>query len=190
MTCRPFLLCLFTTSVESIRFASLVVTPWGYKASLITPTHPTSSCTISLCSSTSPLRLKKRKNRETNPKETRGGCFSLQGNSSSLLRFHGRVMLARVGDHTRAPAKSSKSGVYDSGIISYLSHSCGSCLPRPGGGVCHGVLGVLRVRIWCATSLIPPRVAVVLWLGAASSDSFEDPAYCGLHNPVRGLHRD
>jgi hypothetical protein len=44
---------LFTMSVESICFASLTITPWGYKAGLVTPVQPTSSHTISLCSSAS-----------------------------------------------------------------------------------------------------------------------------------------
>jgi hypothetical protein len=44
--------------------------------------------------------------------------------------------------------------------------------------------------IWCTSISIPSFAAVVLWLGVASSDSFVDPAYCGLHNLVRGLHGD
>jgi hypothetical protein len=44
--------------------------------------------------------------------------------------------------------------------------------------------------IWCASTLIPPLAIVVLWHGAAASDSFGDPAYYGLHNLVRGLHGD
>jgi hypothetical protein len=51
--------------------------------------------------------------------------------------------LARVRDHARAHAKSSKSKVYDIGGISYLSCSYGSGFPCPGGGICHGVLGIL-----------------------------------------------
>jgi hypothetical protein len=58
------------------------------------------------------------------------------------------------------------------------------------GGICRGVLCILRVRIWCTSAPIPLLAAAVLCLGAASSDSFGDPAYCGLHNLVRGLHRD
>jgi hypothetical protein len=57
-------------------------------------------------------------------------------------------------------------------------------LSHPGGGICRGVLSVLRARIWHASALIPPFAAVVLWLGAASSNSFGDPAYCDLHNLV------
>jgi hypothetical protein len=52
------------------------------------------------------------------------------------------------------------------------------------------VRGVLRVRIWCAITSISPLVAAVLWLGATSLDSFGDPTYSGLHDPVRGLLGD
>jgi hypothetical protein len=37
---------------------------------------------------------------------------------------------------------------------------------------------------------IPLLAAAVLCLGATSLDSFEGPAYCGLCDPVRGLHGD
>jgi hypothetical protein len=50
--------------------------------------------------------------------------------------------------------------------------------------------GVLRVRIWCAVTLISLLVAAVLRLGAASLGSFRDPAYSGLRDPERGLHGD
>jgi hypothetical protein len=49
---------------------------------------------------------------------------------------------------------------------------------------------VLRVRIWCAFTSIHTLAAIVLQLGVASFDSFEDLAYNGLHDPVRGLHGD
>jgi hypothetical protein len=42
------------------------------------------------------------------------------------------------------------------------------------------VLGILRVRIWYAFTFVPPLAAAVLWLGAASFDSFRDPAYHDL----------
>jgi hypothetical protein len=98
--------------------------------------------------------------------------------------------LACAGGHARAPAKSCKSGVYDSGGTSYLSYSCMSCVPRSSGGIRCGMLGVLQARIWCAPTSIPPLVAVVLWLGTASSDSFWDPTYHDLCNLVRSLHGD
>jgi hypothetical protein len=106
--------------------------------------------------------------------------FILQGDRSSFLRFHGAVRLAHVRDRARAPAKSSYSSAF-------LLCSCRSCFPCPGGGICRGVLGVLQVMIWFTSALIPLLTATVLWLGAASSDSFGDLAYCGLHNLVRGL---
>jgi uncharacterized SAM-binding protein YcdF (DUF218 family) len=43
---------------------------------------------------------------------------------------------------------------------------------------------VLRARIWCAITLISLLLAAVLWIGAALLDSFRDPAYDGLCNPV------
>jgi hypothetical protein len=98
--------------------------------------------------------------------------------------------LACVRDHAIAPTKSSMSRVYDSGRTSYLSCSYGSFFPRPRGWICRGMLGILRARILCTSEPIPPLAAAVLWLGVASSDSFEDPAYHGLHNLVRGLHGD
>jgi hypothetical protein len=103
---------------------------------------------------------------------------------SVSLWFHGRVGLTYASCHARAPTKSCKSGVYESGGTSYLSCSYGSCIPRPGGGICCGVLGVLRARIWCTLASIPPLVAIVLRLGATSSDSFGDPTYHALHNLV------
>jgi hypothetical protein len=48
-----------------------------------------------------------------------------------------------VGGHAIAPAKSYKSGVYDSGGTSYLSCFYGSYVPRPSGGIHCGVLNVL-----------------------------------------------
>jgi hypothetical protein len=36
--------------------------------------------------------------------------------------------------------------------------------PMGGGGICHGVHGILRARIWLAIALISPLLTVVLWL--------------------------
>jgi hypothetical protein len=44
---------IFTALAEPIRVASSTITPQGYKAGLVTPAQPTSSCMISLYSSTS-----------------------------------------------------------------------------------------------------------------------------------------
>jgi hypothetical protein len=93
--------------------------------------------------------------------------------------------LACIGGHARAPTKSCKSGVYDSGRTSYLS--C-SCVPRSSGRIHCGLLGILHARIQRALASVPPPVAVVLWLGTASSNSFGDPTDCGLRNLVRSLH--
>jgi hypothetical protein len=53
-----------------------------------------------------------------------------------------------------------------------MSCFCRSCVPRPGGGICCGVLGILRAKIWCAAALIPSLIDAVLWFGAPSSESF------------------
>jgi hypothetical protein len=62
---KSFLLCLVTESAKPNCFTSLAVTPQGYKAGLVTPVQPTSSCMISLYSSASFPTAEKRKNRET-----------------------------------------------------------------------------------------------------------------------------
>jgi hypothetical protein len=107
-----------------------------------------------------------------------------------FLLFHGRVMLAYVDDHSRALAKSCEPGMYDSGGASYLSCSYGSCIPCSDGGICRGMLDVLRAKIRHALASIPQLTVVVLWLGASSLDTFGGPAYCGLCDPVRGLNGD
>jgi hypothetical protein len=59
--CKPF----FTVPAKSSRFTSSVVTPWGYKAEVVTPAQPMSSHMISHRSSASfPMAEKKEKNRE------------------------------------------------------------------------------------------------------------------------------
>jgi hypothetical protein len=132
-TYKPFLLCHFIVSTESICFAPLVFIPWGYKAGLVTPAQPTSFCMISLYCSTSFPMAENRSNRDRS-KEDKRGFFSLQGDHSSFLRFHGRARVAHVRDHTRAPTKSSKSRVYDSGGISNCRVPADPSLPTPGAG--------------------------------------------------------
>jgi hypothetical protein len=56
------------------------------------------------------------------------------------------------------------------------------------GGIQRGVCDVLHAGVRCAITLISLLATTVLWLGAASLDSFGDPAYCGIRDPVRGLH--
>jgi hypothetical protein len=113
-----------------------------------------------------------------------------RGVTSLFLLFHGGVGLARVIGHTRAPAKSRKLGVYDSGRVCYLSCARGSCIYSPGGGIRRGVRGILCVGIWCVITSISLLLAAVLRLGAISPDPFGDPTYGGLRDPVRGLHGD
>jgi hypothetical protein len=110
--------------------------------------------------------------------------LSLRGVVSLSLLSHGGVGLAHVGDHVRAPAKSCKSRVYDSGRVSYLSCAERSHVPCSGGGIYCGLHGILRVRIWCAVPPISPLLAAVLRLGAASFGSFRDLAYDDLLDPV------
>jgi hypothetical protein len=55
-------------------------------------------------------------------------------------------------------------------------------------GVCRGVHNVLRVRIWCAITLISSLCVAVLQPRAASLNPLGDLAYCGLRDPVQGLH--
>jgi hypothetical protein len=66
----------------------------------------------------------------------------------------------------------------------------GSCISCSSDGIHRGVRGVLRVMLWCAITSISSLVVVLLQLGAASPDSFGDPTYSCLCDPVRGLHGD
>jgi hypothetical protein len=100
------------------------------------------------------------------------------------LMFHGRVELVHVRGYARAPTKPHELGVYDHGRVSYLSCAQGSYISCSGRGIRHGVHGVLRVDIWCAITAISPLPTMVLWLGSASLDSFDDPTYCGLCDPA------
>jgi hypothetical protein len=69
--------------------------------------------------------------------------LSLQGVISLSLLIHGGVVLDCVGGHARALTKPTKSGVYDSGRVGYLSCILGSCVPCSGGRIHHGVHGIL-----------------------------------------------
>jgi hypothetical protein len=98
--------------------------------------------------------------------------------------------LARVRGHARAPTKSRKSGAYDSDGVCYRSCARGSSVSCSSEGIRRGVCDLLRAGIRCATTLISSLLATVLQSGAASLDSFKDPAYGGLRDSVRGLHWD
>jgi hypothetical protein len=76
--------------------------------------------------------------------------------------FRGRVELAHVGGHARASAKAHKSVVYDSGGFSYLFRARGSCISCSGGGIRHGVCGVLSVGILHAMASIFVLLTTVL----------------------------
>jgi hypothetical protein len=103
--------------------------------------------------------------------------LSLWGVVSLSILFHGRVKLAHVGGYARAPAKPHELEVYDCGGLSYLSCARGSYISYSDGGICRSVHGVLRAGIWCTITSISLLLAMVLRLGAASLDSFRDPAY-------------
>jgi hypothetical protein len=69
--------------LEPSRFASLVVTPWGYKVGMAAPAQPTSSRMISHRSSGSfPTAEKKEENRETDVKKE--GVVELTGSRPSF----------------------------------------------------------------------------------------------------------
>jgi hypothetical protein len=59
-----------------------------------------------------------------------------------------------------------------------------SHVPYYVGGIRHGMQGVLQARIWLAIPPISPLLAIVLRLGVASLDSFEDLAYGDLRDTV------
>jgi hypothetical protein len=106
---RLFLLCFFTEAVELSRFASSVVTLRGYK------TGARSYATYIFLHNLPPSlhRLphdwKQRGNRETDLKNKRE-LLSLWGVVPLSLPFHGRIRLAHVRGHVRAPAKFEKLG--------------------------------------------------------------------------------
>jgi hypothetical protein len=110
---------------------------------LVTPTQPISYFTISLYSPTSLPTAEKRNKRETNLKKTRGvflAYMEIIPLSFSAMAELVWPVLETMQEHMQ---KSSKSKVYDSGGISYLSCSYGSGFPCPEGGICRGVLGIL-----------------------------------------------
>jgi hypothetical protein len=110
--------------------------------------------------------------------------LGLRGVVSPSLLFHARVKLARIGGHARTPATPCKSAIYGCGRVSYLLFAQGLCVSCSRRGICCCVHGILRAGIWCAITSISPLAAAVLWLGAASLDSFGDPAYGGLYDLV------
>jgi hypothetical protein len=88
--------------------------------------------------------------------------LSLQGVASLSLMFHGGVRLARVGGHVRAPTKSHKVGLYNSGGVSYLWCARGPCVSSADRGIRRCMHGILRAVIWCAIASISPLPAAVL----------------------------
>jgi hypothetical protein len=64
MTHKIIFTALFIAPAEPSRFAYSTVTPWGYKVGLVTPTQPSSSRTISICSSFSFPTAEKRKTKK------------------------------------------------------------------------------------------------------------------------------
>jgi hypothetical protein len=106
------------------------------------------------------------------------------------FKFLWKLRCYSIRGHSGALAKPQMSGVYDSSRVKYLSCAWGSCISSSVGVIHRGMHGVLRAMIWCDVTSICPLAAVVLWLGAASLDSFGDPAYSSLHDPVWVQHGD
>jgi hypothetical protein len=100
------------------------------------------------------------------------------------LLFYGRVELARVGGHARAPAKPRKLGYMTAIELATCGVPVDPTSPASVGGIRHVVRAVLRGRIWCAFTLIPPLAAVVIRLEATSLTPFGDPAYSSLCDHV------
>jgi hypothetical protein len=170
------------------RFASLVITSWGYKAG--GRSYATYIFLQDLPPSPPPpLRLKRKRNRETYL-EDNGNLLSLRGVISPSPLIYDGVVLDRIRGQARAPTKTYKSGVYDSSGVSYLLCARRSCILCSGGGIRCGVHGVLQWRVRCAITLISLLLAIVLWLGAASHDFLGDPTYGGLRDPVRSQYGD
>jgi hypothetical protein len=104
------LLHLFTVPARAHRFASLVVTSWGYKAGGRSCVQPTSSCMIfhPLLASFPTAEKKKRwRNRSRNRRE----LLSLQGVAPPSLLSHGGVGLVHIRGDAIAPTKPLESGV-------------------------------------------------------------------------------
>jgi hypothetical protein len=97
---------------------------------------------------------------------------------------HVTVVLDHIKGHVRAPTKFRESGVYDSIRVGYLSFAQGSCVPCSDRGIRRGVCGVLRARIRCAITLIPPLSAAILWPKTTSLDPLGDLTYDSLRDPM------
>jgi hypothetical protein len=157
---------------------------------VVTPVQPTSSRTIShRIPASFPTAEKKRGKRETGLKE-QGGLLSLWGVASLSLLFHGGVGLAHVEGHVRAPAKSRKLGVHDSGGVSYLLFARGPCISSPVEGyivactTCYERgFGVPSHRFLCS-------LLQFYDLELHHLTPYVYPTYCDLHDPVQVLHGD
>jgi hypothetical protein len=153
------LLRLFTVPAGAHRFASLIVTPWGYKAGDRSCAQPTSPRTISHRLPTS---------------------FPTVGVVSPSLPSHGGVRLICVRGYARASAKPHESGVYNGIRARDLPHARGSLIPCCDGGIHRGMCGILRAGIWCVVTPMSPLFVAVLRLGTSSLDPLGDLTYGGL----------
>jgi hypothetical protein len=92
--------------MEPSRLASSVVAPWGYKAGIVAPAQPTSSCMISHRSSTSfPMTENKEKNRETDRKKQEG----VVGLMESRFSFPSIPWQSRVGQCQQSRKNTCKT---------------------------------------------------------------------------------
>jgi hypothetical protein len=103
------LLCLVMVSC----FASLIVTPRGYKSkwSPFAPLHPLTQSIIA--SSPPSLRVKRKREREREREGERGDFWDLESVAAPSLSSHGGRRLDPFHDHARSSTKPHESGVHD-----------------------------------------------------------------------------
>jgi hypothetical protein len=104
--------------------------------------QPTSSYMISHRLSVSFLRMKRKRDGETNLENVRE-LLSLRGVVPPSLLVDGGIGLDCVECHTRAPAKPCESGVYDNSKVATCRVSEDPVSPAPAEGIHCGVHGIL-----------------------------------------------
>jgi hypothetical protein len=104
------------------------------------------------------------------------------GRHTMSIQFGHKTKCDASSDHgyTGSSTKTRKTRVYDGGGPRVL-HGCGK--------ICGVLCGILHAGIWHTIALVPPLIAVVLWLRAAQFDPLRGPAYSCLHDSMRGLPR-
>jgi hypothetical protein len=97
--------------------------------------------------------------------------LGLESVGSPSLSNYGRAGIEPFRNHVGTPAGPHEPGINNGD-----------------GGIRGGFRGVLRARIQCAITLVPPLIAAVLWPRVAQSDPLGDLTYCDLCDSVGGLH--